>query len=51
MSRRTIGVVFQEPSLDDRLTVYENLNFHGLVYGVPGGCGGNGSRRCSSWWN
>ncbi|HET7882037.1 MAG TPA: ABC transporter ATP-binding protein [Acetobacteraceae bacterium] len=34
-SRRTIGVVFQEPSLDDRLTVYENLNFHGLVYGVP----------------
>src|SRR5580692_7948177 len=35
-SRRDIGVVFQEPSLDDRLTVYENLNFHGLVYGVPG---------------
>src|SRR5476649_1582120 len=32
--RRDIGVVFQEPSLDDRLTVYENLNFHGLVYGV-----------------
>jgi ABC-2 type transport system ATP-binding protein len=34
--RRHVGVVFQEPSLDDRLTVYENLNFHGLVYGVPG---------------
>jgi ABC-2 type transport system ATP-binding protein len=33
--RRNVGVVFQEPSLDDRLTVYENLNFHGLVYGVP----------------
>ncbi len=33
--RRDVGVVFQEPSLDDRLTVYENLNFHGLVYGVP----------------
>jgi ABC-2 type transport system ATP-binding protein len=33
--RRSLGVVFQEPSLDDRLTVYENLNFHGLVYGVP----------------
>jgi ABC-2 type transport system ATP-binding protein len=28
-------VVFQEPSLDDRLTVYENLNFHGLVFQVP----------------
>jgi ABC-2 type transport system ATP-binding protein len=34
-SRRNIGVIFQEPSLDDRLTVYENLNFHGLIYGVP----------------
>ncbi len=33
--RRNIGIVFQEPSLDDRLTLYENLNFHGLVYGVP----------------
>lgn len=33
-ARRNIGVVFQEPSLDDRLTVFENLNFHGLVYGV-----------------
>jgi ABC-2 type transport system ATP-binding protein len=33
--RRDVGVVFQEPSLDDRLTVDENLNFHGLVYGVP----------------
>ena len=35
-ARRRIGVVFQEPSLDDRLTVFENLNFHGLVFGVPG---------------
>jgi ABC-2 type transport system ATP-binding protein len=34
-ARRSLGVVFQEPSLDDRLTVFENLNFHGLVYGVP----------------
>lgn len=34
-ARRRLGVVFQEPSLDDRLTVYENLEFHGLVYGVP----------------
>ncbi|RUT31054.1 ABC transporter ATP-binding protein [Arsenicitalea aurantiaca] len=35
-ARRNIGVVFQEPSLDDRLTAYENLNFHGLVYQVGG---------------
>jgi ABC-2 type transport system ATP-binding protein len=36
LARQDVGVVFQEPSLDDRLTVHENLNFHGLVYGVPG---------------
>jgi ABC-2 type transport system ATP-binding protein len=34
-ARRSLGVVFQEPTLDDRLTLYENLNFHGLIYGVP----------------
>jgi ABC-2 type transport system ATP-binding protein len=34
-ARKSLGVVFQEPSLDDRLTVEENLEFHGLVYGVP----------------
>ena len=34
-SRRNLGIVFQEPSLDDRLTVYENLDFHGRVFGVP----------------
>jgi ABC-2 type transport system ATP-binding protein len=34
-ARQNLGVVFQEPSLDDRLTVLENLDFHGLVYGVP----------------
>jgi ABC-2 type transport system ATP-binding protein len=34
-ARLSLGVVFQEPSLDDRLTVAENLEFHGLVYGVP----------------
>lgn len=35
-ARRCLGVVFQEPTLDDRLTVFENLDFHGLIYGVPG---------------
>lgn len=34
-ARRLLGIVFQEPSLDDRLTVRENLNLHGLVFGVP----------------
>lgn len=35
-ARQSIGVVFQESSLDDRLTVFENLDFHGRIYGVPG---------------
>lgn len=35
--RRAIGVIFQDPSLDDRLTARENLKFHGLIYRVPKG--------------
>jgi len=35
-ARRSIGVVFQTSSLDDRLTARENLEFHGLVHGLPG---------------
>jgi len=33
--RRSIGVIFQDPSLDDRLTAAENLELHAVVYGVP----------------
>jgi ABC-2 type transport system ATP-binding protein len=33
--RQSIGLIFQEPSLDDQLTARENLQFHALVYGVP----------------
>lgn len=32
--RRHIGVVFQEPALDKDLTGRENLNFHGMMYGL-----------------
>ena len=32
--RRSIGVVFQEPSSDDTLTGYENLKLHGMLYGM-----------------
>jgi len=33
--RRTIGIVFQEPSINDRLTGRENLEMHANLYGVP----------------
>ncbi|WP_299724100.1 ABC transporter ATP-binding protein [Devosia sp.] len=33
-ARQSIGVVFQDSSLDDRLSAWENLDFHGLVYGM-----------------
>jgi ABC-2 type transport system ATP-binding protein len=33
--RRSIGIIFQDPSLDDRLTARENLRFHALIYKVP----------------
>lgn len=33
--RKSIGIVFQEPSIDDRLTGRENLFMHANLYGVP----------------
>lgn len=33
--RRSFGIVFQDPSLDDELTAYENMEFHGVLYDVP----------------
>jgi len=32
--RKSIGIVFQEPSLDWRLTGRENLDFHARIYGI-----------------
>ncbi|MGO9116989.1 MAG: ATP-binding cassette domain-containing protein [Desulfomonilaceae bacterium] len=32
--RQCIGIVFQDPSLDDELTGEENLDFHGRLYGL-----------------
>ena len=33
--RASIGIVFQDPSLDQYLTGQENMRFHASVYGVP----------------
>ncbi|MFQ6015585.1 MAG: ATP-binding cassette domain-containing protein [Anaerolineae bacterium] len=33
--RRSIGLVFQDPSLDEHLTAQENLDFHATLYNVP----------------
>jgi ABC-2 type transport system ATP-binding protein len=33
--RRSIGLVFQDPTLDIDLTAEQNLRFHGELYGVP----------------
>lgn len=33
--RKSIGLIFQDPSLDERLTANENLCFHARLYGVP----------------
>lgn len=34
--RQQLGVVFQSPSLDDKLTAMENLIHHGHLYGMTG---------------
>lgn len=33
--RKSIGIVFQEPSLDDLLTAWENLYVHSVLYNMP----------------
>ena len=33
--RKDFGIVFQDPSVDEELTAYENLDMHGVFYHVP----------------
>ncbi len=33
--RKSLGIVFQDPSLDDELTARENMDFHGALYKMP----------------
>ena len=34
LARRSFGIVFQDPSLDDDLTAWENMDLHGVLYDV-----------------
>ncbi|HUD09961.1 MAG TPA: ATP-binding cassette domain-containing protein [Patescibacteria group bacterium] len=34
-ARKSFGIVFQDPSLDDELTAMENMEFHAVLYKVP----------------
>src|SRR6266404_4899936 len=33
--RKSFGIVFQDPSLDEELTACENMQLHGVLYKVP----------------
>ncbi|MEN9980011.1 MAG: ATP-binding cassette domain-containing protein, partial [candidate division WOR-3 bacterium] len=47
--RKAIGIIFQEPSLDDRLTARENLRFHAMIYKVPKAEAGIRIARALEW--
>jgi ABC-2 type transport system ATP-binding protein len=34
-ARSSFGIVFQDPSLDDELTAYENMELHAVLYHLP----------------
>ncbi len=34
-ARSSFGIVFQDPSLDNELTAFENMYLHAVLYGIP----------------
>jgi ABC-2 type transport system ATP-binding protein len=34
-ARKAFGIVFQDPSLDEELSAYENMDLHAVLYGIP----------------
>lgn len=34
-ARKSFGIVFQDPAVEEELTAYENMIFHAVLYGVP----------------
>ena len=47
--RRALGMVFQDPAVDDRLTATENLEIHAVLYGVPRRQRADQVRRALTW--
>ncbi len=47
--RRRLGVVFQHPSIDGKLTVAENLMHHGHLFGLKGQCLRDRSAAMLQW--
>ncbi len=33
--RRSFGIIFQDPSLDEQMTAAENMELHGVLYDIP----------------
>lgn len=33
-ARKSFGIVFQDPAIEEELTAYENMRFHAVLYGV-----------------
>ncbi len=34
-ARKAFGIVFQDPSLDEEMSAYENMDLHAVLYGIP----------------
>src|SRR4051812_49895014 len=34
-ARKAFGIVFQDPSLDEELSAYENMELHAILYSIP----------------
>lgn len=35
LARKSFGIVFQDPAIEEELTAYENMRFHAVLYAVP----------------
>ena len=35
LARKSFGIVFQDPALEEELTAYENMQIHAVLYSVP----------------